>query len=122
MTRRAPRLRPPPQHELPEQTLSVAQCVQRVLACFAIADRVEFASLFSTRTGRADVIVTFLALLELIRMRVVRARQEERFGPIVLELAVASLDEAASRVQDLGSIEEWRGGGVSDGHGVAGDR
>jgi hypothetical protein len=63
----------------------------------------------------------FLALLELIRLRVLRARQPERFGAITLELAVVSLDEATARVHDLGSLEEWRGGDA-DGHGTVGDR
>jgi len=75
-----------------------------------LAARVEFASLFAAGSHRAEVIATFLALLELIRLRVVRARQTERFGTIALELAVDTIEEAALRVRDLGEPEEWRGG------------
>ena len=46
--------------------------------------------------------MTFLALLELIRLKVVRAVQHERFGPIQLELAVADLAEAQERARDMG--------------------
>ena len=38
-------------------------------------------------TDRSIVIATFMALLELIRRRDVRAFQEVRFGPIYLERA-----------------------------------
>jgi hypothetical protein len=52
-------------------------------------------------------------------MRVIRARQGERFGPITIALAVASVEEAALRLRDLGDIDEWRGGEGSDGDGTA---
>ena len=67
--------------------LSVAECVERILARFALGTRVEFAEVFSPEAGRGEVIVTFLALLELIRLKVIRAVQHDRFGPIQLELA-----------------------------------
>jgi segregation and condensation protein A len=114
------RLRVPDAHEVRPEGLSVRQCVARILAHFAMGDGIEFASLFTPGTHRADVIVTFLALLELIRLRVVRARQLERFGAIMLELAVGSIDEATLRVGELGNVEEWRGGG-HDAYGSASD-
>jgi segregation and condensation protein A len=59
----------------------------------AVLDRlrsgdVVFTDLFPLETPRREVIVTFLALLELVKMRAVRAIQAERFGPILLTLAV----------------------------------
>jgi len=77
-----------------------------VLARFADAEAVEFAALFAPEATRAEVIATFLALLELIRLRVLRAQQAERFGAIMLTLAVATVAEAAGRVHDLG---RWSG-------------
>jgi len=109
------RVRPPRAHEIGRETISLRECVSRILARFVLDERVEFASLFAADAGRGEVIVTFLALLELIRLRVLRARQEERFAAIVLELAVASVDEAAMRVRDLGDLEEWRGEEEADG-------
>jgi segregation and condensation protein A len=49
---------------------------------------VEFGALFAGGCTRAEVISTFLALLELVKTRMVRAFQSERFGPIQLTLAV----------------------------------
>jgi len=118
------RLRPPSAHEVRPESLSIEECVTRIFAHFALGDRVPFASLFGAEAHRAEVIVTFLALLELIRLRVVRACQPERFGEIVLELAVDSVEVAMERVRDLGHLEEWRGGGENGrpGDGTVRDR
>jgi len=129
------RIRPPRAHEVRTETLSIHECVVRILARFALGETVEFASLFAADAHRAEVIVTFLALLELIRLRVVRARQPERFGSIVLELAVESVEVATERVRDLrdvdeppaaggGNLDEWRGGGADgrSGDGAVRDR
>ncbi len=41
-----------------------------------------FASLFSEASSKEDVIITFLALLELMRMRMIKVYQRAPFGPI----------------------------------------
>jgi segregation and condensation protein A len=82
----------------------VEQCVERILAQFALGSAVEFADVFSPESTRGEVVATFLALLELIRLKVVRAVQQERFGPIQLHLAVADLAEAQARAQEMGQV------------------
>ena len=44
-----------------------------------------------------EVVVTFLAMLELVKVRAIRIVQEEPGGPIFIE-AAAGMDEAAERV------------------------
>ena len=44
--------------------------------------RLVFASLFSEASSKEDVIMTFLALLELIKMRMIKVYQRAPFGPI----------------------------------------
>jgi segregation and condensation protein A len=104
------RHRPPPSHEVAETGSSVTESIQRILAGFTLADTLDFASLFGEDVHLARIIVTFLALLELIRLKVVRATQAEPFGPIVLVLAVPDLNEAAARVRDLGEPDRTTGG------------
>jgi len=116
------RIRPPRAHDIEREGLSIRECVARILAGFVVGPRREFASLFGPDADRAEVIVIFLALLELIRLRVVRARQAERFGAIALELAVGTVEEATERVGDLGQIEQWRGGEGQHGETRARDR
>jgi len=48
-----------------------------------------FDRVFEGRTGRSELVGLFLALLELIRQRRVRARQEANFGRIYVELSLA---------------------------------
>jgi len=50
---------------------------------------IVFTDLFPSGVTRTRMLVTFLALLELVRTRMVRVSQEERFGPISLALAVS---------------------------------
>ncbi len=109
------RLEPPPAHAIFTSGLTVADCVERILSRFVLTSGVEFAEVFSPGAGRGEVIVTFLALLELIRLKVLRAVQHERFGPIQLELAAADLAEAKELARDVGQVQPWRGGEVSDG-------
>jgi segregation and condensation protein A len=106
----------PKPHEIMQPQKSVGECVRVILARFALDDEVEFAGLFAPEDTRTDVIVTFLALLELMRLKVLCARQEERFGTIILALAVATLEEAAELSRDVSQFDPWRGGGEEDGH------
>jgi len=115
------RLKPPAAHDIFAPGLSVADCVERILARFTLGRAVEFAEVFSSEAARGEVIVTFLALLELIRLKVVRAVQHDRFGPIQLDLAVADVAEARERARDIGDAGGWRGVEVADG-GESGDR
>jgi segregation and condensation protein A len=103
-------------HEIYRPGRSIAECVQALLARFALEERVAFEALFDADAQRSEVIVTFLALLELVRLKVLRAEQRERFGTIDLTLAVASLAEAAERARDVVEFDSWRGGEEADGH------
>jgi segregation and condensation protein A len=47
----------------------------------------RFTELFASAASRTEIVVTFLALLELIRLKQVRAVQEEVFGEIELRPA-----------------------------------
>ncbi|MEK6717712.1 MAG: segregation/condensation protein A, partial [candidate division NC10 bacterium] len=53
----------------------------------------EFTNLFAGSTRRAEIIVTFLALLELLRRRLATARQAEPMGPIMIYRSVERVDE-----------------------------
>lgn len=46
------------------------------------AGQLVFQDLFDDAAGRVEVVITFLALLELLRLRRVRVRQKKTYGPI----------------------------------------
>jgi segregation and condensation protein A len=116
------RARMPTPHEILRPGLSVAQCAQRILARFVLDDTVAFAALFEPGAERHEIIVTFLALLELVRLRVLRAGQTERFGEITLDLATASLDEAVEQARQITDADAWGRSGGDDERQRTGDR
>ncbi|MGB9380298.1 segregation and condensation protein A, partial [Candidatus Binatus sp.] len=69
--------------------IPVAECIPRIMRALEGAARIPFTALFEDANDRSLVIATFMALLELIRRRDVRAFQEVRFGEILLERVAA---------------------------------
>ncbi|MBI2963077.1 MAG: segregation/condensation protein A [Deltaproteobacteria bacterium] len=74
-------------HEILGERIAIADRIPWILERLRDGE-VEFARLFDAQSSRREVVSTFLALLELVKMRAVRALQSERFGPILLALAV----------------------------------
>ncbi len=70
-------------HHIQRETLSVRERMTRVLDRVNQADRfVEFTTLFTPEEGRLGVVVTFLAILELLKNQLVDLVQSESFAPI----------------------------------------
>jgi segregation and condensation protein A len=74
--------------EIGAERISVRERMVAILEQLRGADA-EFVSVLGDPSSRSEVISSFLALLELVRLRMVRALQTERFGPIRLTLSVA---------------------------------
>ncbi len=62
----------------------VSDKIDEILRTTARSGKVAFSSLFSPQSPRGEIIVTFLALLELLRLRQVSASQDAAFGEIVI--------------------------------------
>jgi segregation and condensation protein A len=125
------RVRPARAHEVAREELSIRDAVGHILDRFSHAAEVEFSTLFPAGAYVGAVIVTFLALLELIRLGIVRAWQTERFAAIRLALAVGTVEEAVRCARDLGEAFEGRRPGAPavrggeeerDEHGTLADR
>ncbi|MFQ5850475.1 MAG: segregation and condensation protein A [Candidatus Binatia bacterium] len=84
-------------HTVTVEKISVRERMNLLLDQLCRRAKVVFQSLFEGAVPRMDIVVTFLALLELIRIRAVRVTQEERLGPIVIE-RVAPLEEVHERM------------------------
>ena len=74
--------------EITSEAVSITEKIAHVLARLENVDSLLFADLFEGSTSKSQVIVTFLALLELIKTRVVKAFQIEQFGAIRIMKAV----------------------------------
>jgi segregation and condensation protein A len=70
-----------------EDRWTVSEKIEHIRALLAARRRFRFSELFEDATSRTEVVVTFLALLELIRLRRAWAAQSTPFGEIEIETA-----------------------------------
>ena len=89
-------------HEVIREPLSVAEYIRIVTNRLAASGRLSFREMFSARPSKSELVVTFLAMLELVKMRLVKLEQAAEFSEIWLALAVpvdavgqVSLEEGA---------------------------
>jgi segregation and condensation protein A len=75
--------------ELFGEHFTVSDKIDIILRRVADGERVRFSELFGEIASRVEVVVTFLALLELIRLRQVQAVQSDPFGEIEIGAAAA---------------------------------
>jgi segregation and condensation protein A len=70
--------------EIFSERFTVAEKMEHIVRRLQKETRIEFGSLFAHLASRHEIVCTFLALLELIRLRQLVARQESTFGSIML--------------------------------------
>lgn len=75
--------------ELPGERFSVSEKIDTILQRVGGGDRIRFSDLFGAIVSRLEVVVTFIALLELIRLKQVRAIQKNIFDEIEIASATA---------------------------------
>jgi segregation and condensation protein A len=71
-----------PRVELPAEQIPIETRIEQLLARLSESEACGFEDLFEDVSSKGDLIVTFLALLEMIRLKVVRVFQAGSFGPI----------------------------------------
>ncbi len=91
-------------HEVVREPLSVAQYIRKVARELAEKHRIAFHDFFSSNTSRNEMIVTFLAMLELVKMRYVDIDQATEFGSIwlVLKADVSMIERLSAEEESLG--------------------
>ena len=89
--------------ELTAEYLTVKDRMNYILERLESESAIPFETLFYPEEGRLVVIVTFLGLLELVRIKLVRAYQSEAFGSILLSRAFlpATAEDAESEENEL---------------------
>jgi segregation and condensation protein A len=73
---------PPEVISITKETLTVKDRMSRIMEIIEGLEAVRFEDLFKDGITRIQIIVTFVALLELIRLGLARAYQEREFGNI----------------------------------------
>ena len=90
--------------EILPDNLTVRERMNAILEMLEGQESVNFIELFEPTCHRLVVIVTFLALLELMRLRTARVFQPDHFGPILVSRAFSLVPDPAE-LDDA----EWRG-------------
>jgi segregation and condensation protein A len=90
--------------EILPDNLTVRDRMNTILEVLERQESVNFVELFEPACHRLVIIVTFLALLELMRLRTARVFQPDHFGPILVSRAFSLVPDPAE-LDDA----EWRG-------------
>ena len=69
-------------HEVESEGKTVEQRIEEILVIVREGQSLDFMDLFETERTKIDMIITFLAVLELIRLKRVKVYQRGNFGPI----------------------------------------
>jgi len=72
-------------HEIEREEISIRERMTHVLSRLDGDQFVEFQSLFTVKEGRLGVVVTLMAVLELLKLKVIDMVQAEAFAPIYLK-------------------------------------
>ena len=81
-------------HRVGREQLSVREHMTDILRKLSGGAFVVFDALFDARLGPAGLVVSFLAVLELVKEKLVEVTQNEAFAPIYVKLADGSRDDA----------------------------
>ena len=69
-------------YEIEVTEISVTDQIQHIMEILQASESVTFESLFTVLTTKQEVVVTFLAILELMRLKLLRVQQNEHFETI----------------------------------------
>ena len=74
-------------HDIVADRISLSDRIGELSDLLAVRGRLQFEDLFQGVSTKFDLVVTFLALLEMTRLKMTRLFQSEPFGPLHIELA-----------------------------------
>ncbi len=75
--------------------VTIRERISRILSMMRTKEKTSFFELVGDNSSRLSVVVTFLAMLELVKRHVIEARQPALFSDIMLQPLELSIDEDA---------------------------
>jgi segregation and condensation protein A len=88
--------------------MSIADAVKKIANRLGAQDITDFHSLFSEEVDRNEVVVTFLAILELGRLQKIRVLQHQVYGSIYLVLREKLTLESVQKLFETGDSYAYR--------------
>lgn len=74
-------------HDIVHERMTLTDRINELVDVLRVKKRVSFDELFDGQTTRFDLVITFLALLEMTKLRMTRLFQEHPLAPIYIEFA-----------------------------------
>lgn len=96
-------------HQISRETLSLREKMGQILAHLQNREFVPFVALFSLDEGRLGVVVTFIAILELVKEGIIDLVQTEAFGPVHVKTRAQGIEGEG---YDLVSLDDDDSTGV----------
>ena len=93
-------------HQVERERLSTRERMSRVLEALQHGQFIPFVTLFKVQEGRLGVVVTFLAIMELIKEQLVEIVQNEIFGPIHVKARKAEVHDEGWAVEPMASSSD----------------
>lgn len=86
-------------HEVSAESISIAERINEILSLLQEKEVIRFEELFDNILDRDYIVATFLAVLELCKLKLIRVRQQTQYGtlrimPAVVETAEESQGDA----------------------------
>jgi segregation and condensation protein A len=94
-------------YEIKITTLSVSDRISGILEILNASESVAFNSLFTELNTKEEIIVTFLAILELMRMQLIRCQQVKQFDAIRI-YCVVDRETQEQILKDFQETEEQK--------------
>jgi segregation and condensation protein A len=79
-------------HQIARESLSVRERMSQVLAMLNSDDFIEFQTLFTLKEGRLGIVVSFLAVLELLKSQLIDIVQADVYGPLYVKAVTMELE------------------------------
>jgi segregation and condensation protein A len=95
---------------VPGEQLSIEERIEQLLGRLSTTEACGFVDLFDDAATKGDLVVTFLALLEMIRLKLVRVYQSGAFG----EIRIYKRERPADAPRPIGDLD---GAGARGHHG-----
>jgi chromatin segregation and condensation protein Rec8/ScpA/Scc1 (kleisin family) len=90
------------EHEIDFERFSLSEKISELSDLLRQGGRLVFHEIFGERSSRAELIITFLALLEMTRLRLTRLTQDGPLQPIYIELTVVDEEGVTTATADAG--------------------
>lgn len=93
-------------HQISKETLTLRERITQVLERLSSTEFLPFVSLFSYEEGRLGVVVTFMAILELVKEGLIDLVQTESFSPIHVRARASGIEGELLPELDDDGIED----------------